>query len=54
MKKIIHRHAENLRVIFDCRKTIRNARKRGFHVNTEFLAYIASIPEWTITIFNKP
>ena len=44
---------EDLYVIFDCRRRIKQENKNGHLVNTKFLAMIASVPEWTITIFNK-
>ena len=44
---------EDIKVIKDCRLRVRKAREAGRPMNTKFLAYVASIPEWTILIFNK-
>jgi len=46
----IERILEDIQVIKDCRKRYRKNPK----INTRFLAHIASIPEWTITLLNKP
>ena len=51
--KTIKELKEDIKVIKDCRCRIRKAREAGRHMDTKFLAYVASVPEWTILIFNK-
>ena len=51
--KTIKELKEDIKVIKDCRRMVRKARQAGYSMNTEFLAYIASVPEWSILIFNK-
>ena len=48
---------ETIDIIKDCRRRYRRitiVNGEQCIVNVKFLAHIASIPEWTITIFNKP
>ena len=51
--KTIKELKEDIKVIKDCRRKVRKAREAGRSMNTKFLAYVASVPEWTIVIFNK-
>ena len=51
--KTIKELKEDIKVIKDCRRRIRKAREAGRSMNTRFLAYVASVPEWTIAIFNR-
>ena len=51
--KTIKELKEDIKVIKDCRRRVRKAREAGYSINTEFLAYIASVPEWAIVIFNR-
>lgn len=51
--KTIKKLKEDIWVIKDCRHRVRKAREAGYVMNTKFLAHIASIPEWTIVIFNR-
>lgn len=44
---------EDIEVIKDCRRKVREFRKAGYKMDTKFLAYVASVPEWTIVIFNR-
>ena len=51
--KTIKELREDIKVIKDCRRKVRKAREAGYSMNTEFLAHIASVPEWAIVIFNR-
>lgn len=51
--KTIKELKEDIRVIKDCRRMVKKARNDGKHMNVKFLAHIASVPEWTIVIFNR-
>ena len=52
--KIIKELKEKVYVIKDCRRKVRRSKGTKHPIrNTKFLAYIASVPEWTITIFNR-
>lgn len=51
--KTIKELKEDIKVIKDCRRRVRKAREAGCSMNTKFLAHIASVPEWTIVIFNR-
>ena len=51
--KTIKQLKEDIKVIKDCRRRIRKAREAGRPMDTKFLAYVASVPEWSILIFNK-
>ena len=51
--KTIKELKEDIKVIKDCRRRIRKAREAGRPMDTKFLAYVASVPEWAIVIFNK-
>ena len=51
--KTIKELKEDFKVIKDCRRRVRKARQAGYSMNTKFLAHIASVPEWTIVIFNR-
>ena len=51
--KTIKELKEDIKVIKDCRRRVRKAKEAGYSVNTKFLAHIASIPEWTIVVFNR-
>ena len=51
--KTIKELKEDIKVIKDCRRRVRKAREAGLSMNTKFLAYAASVPEWTIVIFNR-
>ena len=51
--KTIKELKEDIKVIKDCRRKVRKAREAGRPMDTEFLAYIASVPEWAIVMFNK-
>ena len=44
---------DDIKVIKDCRYRVRKAREAGCSMDTKFLAYVASVPEWTIVIFNR-
>ena len=44
---------EDIEVIKACRLSVKIARKAGRIPDTRFLAHIASVPEWTIVIFNR-
>ena len=51
--KTIKELKEDIKVIKDCRRRVRNAREAGNSMNTKFLSYVASVPEWAIVIFNR-
>ena len=51
--KTIKELKEDIKVIKDCRRRVRKAREAGRPMDTKFLAYVASVPEWAILIFNK-
>ena len=51
--KTIKELKEDIKVIKDCRRRVRKAREAGYSMNTKFLAHIASVPEWTIVVFNR-
>ena len=51
--KTIKELKEDIKVIKDCRRRVRKAREAGCSMDTKFLAYVASVPEWTIVIFNR-
>ena len=51
--KTIKELKDDIKVIKDCRRRVRKASQAGYSINTKFLAHIASIPEWTIVIFNR-
>ena len=51
--KTIKELKEDIKVIKDCRHRVRKSRESGYSMNTKFLAHIASVPEWTIVIFNR-
>ena len=51
IKEFFKNIVKTIKVIKSCRKMVR--RDGGANkVNTEFLAHLASVPEWTIVIFN--
>ena len=51
--KTIKELKEDIKVIKDCRRRVRKAKEAGYSANTKFLANIASVPEWTIVVFNR-
>lgn len=51
--KTIKELKEDIKVIKDCRRMVKKARNDGKPMNVKFLAHVASVPEWTIVIFNR-
>ena len=51
--KTLRRIQDTIWTIKDCRRIVRKDREHGLKTNTRFLAHLASIPEWTLVIFNK-
>ena len=51
--KTIKELKEDIKIIKDCRRRVRKSREAGCSINTKFLAHVASVPEWTIVIFNR-
>ena len=51
--KTIKELKDDIKVIKDCRYRVRKAREAGRSMDTKFLAYVASVPEWAIVIFNR-